>query len=181
MSTSQMLGRFADFLTTSGIGSVAMNQSISVAVSGNALMATLSAPTMLTFRNSTLTSGSSTPLYIDTDLSMTVPMGATLGTMAAVTSRIVWLLAYNEGTPVLCVVNLNGAPNLDETTLISPMLISDTATMTGIIYSASAVTPDSPFRVVGFSDVMEATAGTWAAGPTTVQGVGGQALAAMSS
>lgn len=37
------------------------------------------------------------------------------------------------------------------------------------------------FRVVGFVDSTQATAGTWAAAPSTVQGVGGQALAAMSS
>lgn len=38
-----------------------------------------------------------------------------------------------------------------------------------------------PFRVVGFIDIAEAAAGTWVAGPTTIQGGGGQALAAMAS
>ena len=38
-----------------------------------------------------------------------------------------------------------------------------------------------PFRVVGFIESTQATAGTWATAPSTLQGYGGQALAAMSS
>ena len=38
-----------------------------------------------------------------------------------------------------------------------------------------------PYRIVGFVDSTQATAGTWATAPSAVQGIGGQALAAMSS
>ena len=38
-----------------------------------------------------------------------------------------------------------------------------------------------PFRVVGYVESTQATAGTWATAPSTIQGYGGQALAAMSS
>lgn len=48
------------------------------------------------------------------------------------------------------------------------------------VYTTAAVT-QSPFRVVGFIDSQQVTAGTWATAPSTVQGQGGQALAAMSS
>ena len=38
-----------------------------------------------------------------------------------------------------------------------------------------------PFRVVGFFDNTQASAGTWATAPSTIQGIGGQAMAAMGS
>lgn len=153
--------------------------SISAAVASNALTGTLTAPTALVFRNPTLSSGTPVVGSIPANLSLTVPSGATLGAVSAQSARLVWLVAYNGGSPALCVVNLAGGVNLDETTLISATAISSGATSANTIYSASAIT-NSPFRVVGFSDITEATAGTWATGPTTVQGMGGQALAALS-
>ena len=61
--------------------------------------------------------------------------------------------------------------------------VSSTA-MTGCagygVYSTTARS-NLPFRVVGFIDITEATAGTWATAPSTIQGCGGQALAALSS
>ena len=48
------------------------------------------------------------------------------------------------------------------------------------VYTTAAVTA-SPFRVVGYVESTQATAGTWATTPSTIQGQGGQALAAMSS
>jgi hypothetical protein len=156
-------------------------QSIAVSVASNALTGTLAGPTGLPFRNPSLSNGAPVFAPVPATLSLTVPSPATLGTTSGNAARLVWLVAYNGGSPVLCVVNLNGAPNLDETTLVSPTTISSGATSTGVIYSASAVSANSPFRIVGFSDITEATPGTWATGPTTVQGSGGQALASMSS
>ena len=83
---------------------------------------------------------------------------------------------------MLCVVNMAGGANLDETALISPTTISSGATSASTIYSASAVAANSPFRVVGYITLpAQTTAGTWATGPTLVQGQGGQAMAAMQS
>jgi hypothetical protein len=48
------------------------------------------------------------------------------------------------------------------------------------VYSTTART-SLPFRVVGFIQSTQATAGTWATAPSTIQGYGGQALSAMSS
>ena len=154
---------------------------LAVAVASNALTATLNAPCILQFRNPTLNSGTPVSSNIASNLSLTVPSGATLGTTAGVLARLVFLVAYNGGSPVLCVANLSGGLNLDETTLISPTTISSSATSANVIYSASAVAANSPFRVIGFCDISETTAGTWATGPTTVQGIGGQALAALQS
>jgi hypothetical protein len=103
-----------------------------------------------------------------------------LGTIAATSARLAFLAIDNAGTVELAIVNLAGGNNLDETTLISTTAISAAATAANVIYSVSA-RANVPFRVVGFLDIIEATAGTWASAPTLVQGVGGTALAALSS
>ena len=86
----------------------------------------------------------------------------------------------NAGTVELAITNLKGCPNIDETGVISTTAISAAADNTSVIYSTTART-GVPYRVVGFIDITEAAAGTWATAPTTVQGVGGQALSAFAS
>lgn len=168
-----------DFVVIDAIASFNLPmQSITAAVSANALTGTFNAPSTLSFRNATLTNGAPVSVSIASNLTLTVPSTATLGTIASTSARLIWLIAYNGGTPVLCVTNLAGGLNLDETTLISPTTISTGATSVSVIYSASTVSANSPFRVVGFSDVTETTPGTWATGPTTVQGIGGNNLSA---
>jgi len=107
-----------------------------------------------------------------------VPSGASLGTLAATSARLAILAIDNAGTIELAVCNLAGGINLDETTLISTTAISASATSASTIYSTTART-SVPFRVVGFLDITEATAGTWATAPTLVQGAGGGAWVAM--
>lgn len=168
---------------TSGIVSSAPMDSFAnftASVAANALTGTVTAPLRLNFRSATLTTGTPVAVSVATQ-SLVVPSGATLGTVNGVAARLVWLLAYNAGTPVLCVVNMSGGVNLDETTLISPTTISAGSTSASVIYSAAAVAANSPFRVIGFTDITEAAAGTWATAPTTVQPSGGNALTALGS
>jgi hypothetical protein len=113
-------------------------------------------------------------------ISVVVPSTATLGTVSAQQSRIVVLALDNAGTIELAVVNIAGGNNLDETTLISTTAISAAADSNNVVYSTTART-SLPFRVVGYIESTQATAGTWATAPSTIQGYGGQALAAMSS
>jgi len=75
---------------------------------------------------------------------------------------------------------MSGGVNLDETALLSTTSISDAADSASVVYSTNAIS-NSPFRVVGYIMITEATAGTWATAPTLVQGCGGQALAALQS
>jgi hypothetical protein len=154
-------------------------QSTSASVSGNALTLGL-APTALSFRSATASTGSATPVSIASALSLVVPSGATLGTLAATSARLVLLALYNGGAPVLGVINLAGGINLDESGVISSTAISASATASNVVYTTAAVT-GSPYRVVGYIDITEATAGAWATAPITVQGAGGQAIAAMQS
>ena len=148
-------------------------------VAANALTATLQ-PTPITFRSATAGSGSITNLMVGTALSLTVPSGATLGTVNAVASRIVVLAINNAGTVELAVVNLAGGVDLSETGTINTTAISAGATSATTIYSQTART-GVPYRVLGFIESTQATAGTWATAPSLVQGVGGQAFVAMNT
>lgn len=152
--------------------------SISVTVNAGAMTATLAAET-LDFRSTTLTNGAPVARTA-VSASLTVPSAATLGTVNGQSARIVWGWLDNAGTLEPFVSNLAGGVNLDETTLISTTAISGTANSAGVIYSQVARS-NVAFRVRGFCDTTQATAGTWATAPSLVQGAGGQALAAMSS
>lgn len=154
-------------------------KSVTATVASSALTLTLN-PANLTFRSTTLANGVPSLVSLNAAISLVVPSAATLGTIASVSARLMILAINNAGTAELAVVNLSGGLNLDETTLISTTAISGTANAANVIYSATART-NVPFRVVGFVDISEATPGTWATGPTTVQGAGGLAIAALQS
>jgi hypothetical protein len=156
-------------------------QPITASVASNALTVTLN-PTTLDFRATPLTSGTVNTRTVSAAISVVVSSGSTLGTVSAQQSRIVVLALDNAGTIELAVVNISGGTNLDETTLISTTAeggagAADSAT---VVYSTTART-SLPFRVVGYVESTQTTAGTWATAPSTIQGYGGQALAAMSS
>ena len=154
-------------------------QPITASVASSALTCTLN-PTILNFRAATLTDGTINSRKVASAISVVVPSTATLGTIAATQSKLVLLALDNAGTVELAVVNIAGGTNLDETTLISTTAISAGATSASVVYSTTART-SLPFRVVGYIESTQATAGTWATAPSTIQGQGGQALAAMSS
>lgn len=152
---------------------------VSASVAGNALTITLGA-CALAFRSTTLGSGAVSVVQNSTTLSLTVPASATLGTVNATAARLVVIALNNAGTIELAVVNIAGGTQLDETNLLTTTTISSGATSASTVYSTTGRTSVA-YRVVGFIDITEATAGTWATAPSTIQGTGGQALAAMSS
>lgn len=173
-------------LTFSGGGSMTKPpesavKSITATVAAGALTVTLN-PTTLDFRSSTLTSGTVTSRVVSSAVTMTVSSGSTLGTTSATQSRIVVLALDNAGTVELAVVNIAGGNDLTETGLISTTAEGGAggADSASTIYSTTARS-NVAYRVVGYVESTQATAGTWATTPSTVQGCGGQALAAMSS
>jgi hypothetical protein len=176
----------AETLTFEGGGSMtkppeAGIQPITASVASNALTVTLN-PTTLDFRSATLGSGTVVSRVISSAISVVVSAGSTLGSVSGVQSRIVVLALDNAGTVELAVVNISGGNDLTETGLISTTALSvpgaaDSAT---VIYSTLARTSVA-YRVVGYVESTQATAGTWATTPSTIQGCGGQALTSMSS
>lgn len=154
---------------------------ISASVGSNALTVTLN-PTTLDFRSATLGDGTVNTRIVSAQITMTVSSGSTLGTISGQASRIVVLALDNAGTVELAVVNLAGGVNLDETGVISTTAEggaggADSATT---VYSTTART-SVPYRVIGFVESTQATAGTWATAPSLVSGSGGLVLAAMQS
>lgn len=165
---------------TSAVAEVRQIQPINASVSGNAL--TISASALaLEFRSTTLTSGA-VSFVKGTPANLVISSGSTLGTINATQSRIVVLALNNAGTIELAAVNIAGGNDLSETGLISTTAEGGVgaADSASVIYSTTART-NVAYRVIGYIESTQATAGTWATAPSTIQGRGGQALAAMSS
>jgi hypothetical protein len=139
---------------------------ITASVGTSALTINL-ATTRLDFRSGTLTTGTATQVATGA-LSITVPYLATLGSVSGTALRVGVAVAYNGGTPVLCVVN----GTVDESALYSPTTISAASNTIATVYSASTVSASSPMRLIGYVDVPNTTAGTYAA-ITQVQSYGG--------
>lgn len=155
-------------------------QPISASVAASAL--TISASDLtLAFRSTTLGSGTVTTVS-GAPANLVISSGSTLGTVNAVASRIVVIALNNAGTIELAAVNISGGNQLDETNLITTTAEggAGAADSANVIYSTTARTSVA-YRVIGFIDSTQATAGTWATAPSTIQGVGGQALASLSS
>jgi hypothetical protein len=176
LATQQSIKAYAD-----SVGGKSSLQPITASVAASALTLTLNVTT-LDFRSATLGSGTVNTRAVSSPISVVISSGSTLGTISAVESRIAVIAIDNAGTVELAAVNLAGGNNLDETTLITTTAEggAGAADSSNVIYSTAART-DVPFRVVGFVESTQATAGTWATAPSTIQGYGGQAFAAMSS
>jgi len=149
---------------------------ITASVGSSALTLTLN-PCSLNFRSATLGSGTTNQRSINTAISLVISSGSTLGSLSAIASRIAVIAIDNAGTVELAAVNLAGSANLDETTLITTTAEggAGAADSASVIYSATA-RASVPFRVVGYVESTQATAGTWATAPSTIQGQGGQAI-----
>jgi len=156
-------------------------QPISASVGASALTITLN-PTTLDFRSSVLGSGAVNTRDLVSPISVVVSAGSTLGTVNGVQNRLAVLAIDNSGTVELAVVNMAGGNNLDETTLITTVAEggAGAADSASVIYSTSA-RANVPFRVVGFVESTQATAGTWDTAPSTIQGIGGNALTSLQS
>ena len=167
---------------TGGVASTGITskiQPITASVAASALTVTLN-PTILDFRSATLTDGTITTIAVPAAISVTIPSTSTMGTVSAQQSRIVVIAINNAGTVELAAVNISGGSLLDETTLITTTAAVAAGNSATAYYSTTARTSVA-YRVVGFVQSTQATAGTWATTPSTLQGYGGQALAAMSS
>jgi hypothetical protein len=77
-------------------------------------------------------------------------------------------------------VNIAGGNDLSETGLISTTAIAAASNSASTIYSTTARTSVA-YRVLGYIESTQATAGTWAATPSLIQGVGGQSYVRPSS
>lgn len=149
--------------------------SIDASVAGNALTVTLN-PCVLDFRSTSTSNGTISTRLVPTAITATVPNGATLGTNNSQTTRIFLVAIDNAGTVELAIVNVSGGVALDETGTINTTALTTASDSAAVIYSTSARTGVA-YRIVGFIESTQTTAGTWATAPSKIQGIGGQELA----
>lgn len=162
------------------------NATLSVSLAGNACTVALktkagtdpssSDPVRVAFRDVSLTSGLYVIRTITAALSVTISSGSTMGTTSAVASRIYAALIDNAGTVELAVwnpVTSTGLVGFSESALLSTTAEggSGTADTAGTVYSTTTRS-SLAWRLLGFFDSTQATAGTWVTTPTVIQTMG---------
>lgn len=120
---------------------------------------------LFNFRSSTLTNGNAVEVTLPSDMTITVPNGATLGGVSDAPLEILVLGIYNSGSPVIGVVNANCGLALDESGLISATAISVNADSASVVYSSVTVT-NSPYIILARLTVTLPSAGAWSVLPT---------------
>lgn len=146
---------------------------------GNDLVITVH-PSDYDFRLTTLTDGTPVKRRLTSAVTLTIPNGATLGSINTVEATYVVGLQDNNGTLEPFVINLAGGNQLDESNLITTTSISTGADSKNVAY-ATVGRSNLAYRIVGLVRHTQATAGTYATQPTLVQPCGAQALTALSS
>jgi hypothetical protein len=109
-------------------------------------------------------------------LSVVVSSGSTLGTLSATAARVYFGFIDNAGTVELCVwnpVTTTGLAGFSESALQSTTAEggAGAADSAGVLYSTTARS-SLAFRIGGYLECTETTAGTWAQAPTILQNMG---------
>lgn len=171
----------ASFLATSAVayGTPCLNCTVSASVGGNALTIALktlagadpsvSDPVTALVPNST---GGYAAVQQTSALSLTLPSGASLGTVGNQGNRI-WLAFFNNGGSLVI-----GAYNTLDSTALSIVPWDETSAATGTGISGSSTNPQTwytasgvsgkNFRVFAAVEAKQSTAGLWASSPTKV-------------
>lgn len=158
------------------------NLGLAAAVAGNALTISLkgadgndpsaSNPVVIPFRNVTLGTGTPSYLTATAATSLVISSGSTMGFTSGQVGRL-WIVAFNDaGTLRLGAVNcLSGTSimalrdGIYSSTAEGGAGAADSAQ---VIYTGTAVTSKA-MTVLGYLEATEATAGTWATAPSTLQ------------
>ncbi len=146
---------------------------ITASVASNAMTLTVS-PQTVDFRSATLGSGTVTRVRNAANISTVISSGSTGGTTNAVASRIAVLAINNAGTMEVAWCNMLGANVLSEEGLVTTVAEggAGAADSADVVYSTTARTSVA-YRLLGYIESTQATAGTWATAPSKIQGQGG--------
>jgi len=133
---------------------------ISQTLAANALTFTQAAK-FLNFKAVDATDGTTIEVDLQTDLSLTLPQGCTLGIPSGVMQTGLLVALYNGGSPVLAIQNIKSNNRLDSgfLTTTSATAISASAKSADELYAPVAVT-NSPYIVLGQVQLKH-TAGAW--------------------
>jgi hypothetical protein len=156
------------------LGTTPAISSVNATVAANNLTLTIN-PQDIDFRSATLGSGTVNTRTVSSAITVVVPSGGTLGTTNALLSRVAILAIDNAGTVEVACVNVSTGIDLTETGVISTTAVGTGSDSAGVIYSTTGRT-NVPYRVMGYCESTQATAGTWASAPSLIQGAGGRSL-----
>ena len=184
----QKLDGTAVVVATADVSQLIKNVGFTATVAANALTITVTAKdgtalsssnkATLAFRNATLTTGQWSLVDVTSAITVTVSSGSTLGTVNGVASRLYLAAINNAGTVELAIWNPYDATTtvlrgVNESGVVSTTAeggagAADSATT---LYSTTARS-NVAVRVIGYLEISEATAGTWATAPTVLQIMG---------
>jgi hypothetical protein len=160
-------------------GTVATN-ALTIAVKGNnGSDPSATNPVLIPFRSTTIGTGSPVIASLQSALSFTVNSGSTMGCTNALACRL-WILAINSGTdgsPVvtLCAMNASVATQvyaINEGVMQTSQSGTGGGSTAGLIYCGVSAVTSKPIRILGYMELTETTAGTWATNPTFIQLMG---------
>lgn len=146
---------------------------LTIAVKGNnGSDASATNPVLIPFRDVTIANGGPVVVSLQTALSFTIASGSTMGCVSGQMCRL-WVVAINNaGTAALCAFNaLSGrdvAP-INEGGLQTSASGTSGGNSAQTYYCSTSAVSSKAVRIVGYVEVKEVTAGTWATGPTLVQ------------
>jgi hypothetical protein len=189
------LGTFteASTLASSALQSgMPYNMSLAASVSANALTISMltgaggtpsaASPVIIPFRNSTIANGIQQNVLVTGALTFTIASSATMGCTSAVMCRL-WIVAIcssglsctgSPGTDTvgLCAINVRSGSNImsiNEASLQTSASGTSGGSVAQTYYCNISSVTARAVRIVGYVDIQEVTAGTWATSPTTVQ------------
>lgn len=180
--------RFNDGTTQSSAidNSLLRNLGLTTSVSANALTINLTTadgstpsatnPVQIAFRSATLANGTTTLRSVTGATSLVISSGSTLGTTNATAFRLYIIALDNNGTVELAIWNPQGSSgllgiqeeNLNSSTAEGGAGAADSAQT---LFSTTART-NVPVRILGYIEISETTAGTWATNSSVVQIMG---------
>jgi hypothetical protein len=152
--------------------SVVSNQ-LTVSITGaNGSAPSSGNPVLIPFRSTTLATGTPTIDSVQSSVSMTVGSSLSMGCTSAVACRI-WIYAIDNGGTVL--LGLQTCSSATQIYSCSDDLLYNTngntngTSLNGILASTVAGLSGKAVRLLGYLEVTEATAGTWATAPSKIQ------------
>jgi hypothetical protein len=154
---------------TASIGSSQLTVTITGA---NGSAPSSSNPVLIPFRSATAATGTPTIDSVQSPVSMTVGSSFTMGCTSAVACRI-WIYAIdNAGAVLLGLQTCSSATQIfscSDDLLYSTNANNNGTNLNGVLASAVASLSGKAVRLIGYLEVTEATAGTWATAPSKIQ------------
>lgn len=181
-------GRFtgSTTLAPSTVSFNLINVGLSASVGSNALTVSLlnsaagtpatTGPVLIPFRDATIATGDAVLVAVTGSLSIVISSTNTMGCVSAQMCRL-WVFAINNsGTVALCAYNAfdgtSSVIGLNEQALQTSASGTTGGSSAQTLYCSTSAVTSMPIRYLGYIDIQEATAGTWASGPTYVQLMG---------